>query len=184
VWCYAAFLSVAVVATTGRLSTRSGGGRLANVAMALVFVFPLTSWPGDHKCLEIDVAPGRTAASEVCVEADATDVAHRAYDCFFVYLSILSYPRSRTPRRFFSFFFFFFFFVAASWGCGSCAVSESVFLRCVYSLYLVLYVTYAVARPFLDCASRSRIGRQLPLAPSPRDFGERSLECGAILGGG
>jgi hypothetical protein len=122
--------------------------------------------------------------SEVCVEADATDVAHRAYDCFFVYLSILSYPRSRTPRRFFSFFFFFFFFVAASWGCGSCAVSESVFLRCVYSLYLVLYVTYAVARPFLDCASRSRIGRQLPLAPSPRDFGERSLECGAILGGG
>jgi hypothetical protein len=62
VWCDAAFLSVAVVATTGRLSTRSGGGRLANVAMALVFVFPLTSWPGDHKCLEIDVAPGRTAA--------------------------------------------------------------------------------------------------------------------------
>jgi hypothetical protein len=36
--------------------------RLADVAMALVFVFPLTWWPGDHKCLEIDVAPGRTAA--------------------------------------------------------------------------------------------------------------------------
>jgi hypothetical protein len=162
-------------------------------SMALVFVFPLTWWPGDHKCLEIDVAPGRTAARWIWQINTPRSVLEqmllmspiaRTTVSLFTYLYSSTLDLEHHGGFFPFFFFFFFFFVAASWGCGSCAISESVFPRCIYSLYLVLYVTYAVARPFLDCASRSRIGRQLPLAPSPRGFGERSLECGAILGGG
>jgi hypothetical protein len=75
----------------------------------------LVAWrpqvPRDRCCTRTYSGPVDLADqhSEVCVEADATDVAHRVYNCFFVYLSILSYPRSRTQRRSFSFFFFLLF---------------------------------------------------------------------------